>query len=179
MGMIRGNSSRDPLSLAAEAGRSMRKEDGPRVAVIKIPQFDDHAEIGTDTGHHPELFTLIDRTFAKLKEELRGEWDNTVVLTMTEFGRTVKENGSAGTDHGYGSAGLLAGGLLKQASVIANWPGLSNRDLYERRDLYATIDYRSVCAACVEAAFGLDHAFISEIIFQDKKIPRIYRHIFG
>ena len=104
---------------------------------------------------------------------------NTIILTMTEFGRTVKENGSAGTDHGYGSVGLLAGGLIKRSSVIANWPGLANRELYERRDLYATIDYRSVCAACVEAAFGLDHSVISETVFRDKNIPRIYRHIFG
>ncbi len=98
---------------------------------------------------------------------------------MTEFGRTVKENGSAGTYHGYGSVGLLAGGLIRKSSVIANWPGLSNGDLYERRDLYATIDYRSVCAACIEAAFNLDHSLISETIFRDKKISRIYRHIFG
>ena len=173
------NLARDPLSLASEAGRSMRKETGPRVAVIKIPQFDDHAEIGRDIGHHPELFTLVDQTIAKLKDELKEQWSNTIILTMTEFGRTVKENGSAGTDHGYGSVGLLAGGLIKRSSVIANWPGLANRELYERRDLYATIDYRSVCAACVEAAFGLDHSVISETVFRDKNIPRIYRHIFG
>ena len=178
-GMIWGNPSRDPLSLASEAGRSLRKENGPRVAVIKIPQFDDHAEIGTDTGHHPELFTLVDNTFAMLKKEIGEKWKNTVVLTMTEFGRTVKENGSAGTDHGYGSVGLLAGGLIKKSSVISNWPGLSNKALYERRDLYSTIDYRSVCAACIEAAFDLDHSLISETIFQEKKMPRIYRHIFG
>tara|TARA_Y100000739_G_C20606682_1_gene465990 strand:+ start:806 stop:1945 length:1140 start_codon:yes stop_codon:yes gene_type:complete len=178
-GMGTRNSARDPLSLATEAGRTMREENGPRVAVIKIPQFDDHAEIGTDTGNHPELFSLVDKTFATLKNELREQWTNTVVLTMTEFGRTVKENGSAGTDHGYGSVGLLAGGLIRKSSVIANWPGLSNGDLYERRDLYATIDYRSVCAACIEAAFNLDHSLISETIFRDKKISRIYRHIFG
>ena len=122
---------------------------------------------------------MVDKTFATLKNELREQWTNTVVLTMTEFGRTVKENGSAGTDHGYGSVGLLAGGLIRKSSVIANWPGLSNGDLYERRDLYATIDYRSVCAACIEAAFNLDHSLISETIFRDKKISRIYRHIFG
>ena len=167
------------MCLASEDRRSLRKENGPRVAVIKIPQFDDHAEIGTDTGHHPELFTLVDNTFAMLKKEIGEKWKNTVVLTMTEFGRTVKENGSAGTDHGYGSVGLLAGGLIKKSSVISNWPGLSNKVLYERRDLYSTIDYRSVCAACIEAAFDLDHSLISETIFQEKKMSRIYRHIFG
>lgn len=59
--------------------------------------------------------------------------DETIVLTATEFGRTVQENGSAGTDHGYGSVGLLAGGLLKRASVVSNWPGLATSELYEKR----------------------------------------------
>jgi uncharacterized protein (DUF1501 family) len=171
--------ARDPLSLATKAGESMRELNGPRVAVLTIPEFDDHASIGATTGHHPELFTLLDNVFYNLKIALKGQWDNTIVLTTTEFGRTVQENGSAGTDHGYGSVGLLAGGLINKSSVVANWPGLASKDLYEKRDLFATIDYRSVCSACIEAAFGLDHDFIIEKVFEDKKIARVYEHIFG
>jgi len=63
--------------------------------------------------------------------------------------------------------------------VVSNWPGLSNKNLYEKRDLFATIDYRSVCAACIEAAFSLDHDLIVDKVFKDKKIARIYEHIFG
>ena len=171
--------ARDPLSLATKAGESMRELNGPRVAVLTIPEFDDHASIGSTTGHHPELFSLLDNVFYNLKIALKGQWDNTIVLTTTEFGRTVQENGSAGTDHGYGSVGLLAGGLINKSSVVANWPGLASKDLYEKRDLFATIDYRSVCSACIEAAFGLDHDFIIEKVFEDKKIARVYEHIFG
>ena len=171
--------ARDPLSLATKAGDSMRELNGPRVAVLTIPEFDDHSSIGSTTGHHPELFTLLDNVFYQLKIALKEQWDNTIVLTTTEFGRTVQENGSAGTDHGYGSVGLLAGGLINTSSVVANWPGLSTKDLYEKRDLFATIDYRSVCSACIEAAFGLDHDFIIDKVFEDKKITRIYEHIFG
>ena len=171
--------ARDPLSLATKAGESMRELNGPRVAVLTIPEFDDHSSIGSTTGHHPELFTLLDNVFYNLKTALKEQWDNTIVLTTTEFGRTVQENGSAGTDHGYGSVGLLAGGLINTSSVVANWPGLSTKDLYEKRDLFATIDYRSVCSACIEAAFGLDHDFIIDKVFEDKKITRIYEHIFG
>jgi len=169
---------RDPLSLAEKAGHSLREVDGPRVAVITVPHFDDHTEI-MEASEHPEKFTTIDNIFASLRNKLQEQWANTIVLTMTEFGRTVKENGAAGTDHGYGSAGLLAGGLIKRSSVIADWPGLATSELYERRDLYATIDYRSVCAACIEAAFGLDHDLITEQVFQDRNIPRAYTHIFG
>ena len=171
--------ARDPLSLATKAGESMRELNGPRVAVLTIPEFDDHSSIGSTTGHHPELFTLLDNVFYNLKIALKEQWDNTIVLTTTEFGRTVQENGSAGTDHGYGSVGLLAGGLINKSSVVANWPGLASKDLYEKRDLFATIDYRSVCSACIEAAFGLDHDFIIEKVFEDKKIARVYEHIFG
>jgi len=171
--------ARDPLSLATKAGESMRELNGPRVAVLTIPEFDDHSSIGSTTGHHPELFTLLDNVFYNLKTALKEQWDNTIVLTTTEFGRTVQENGSAGTDHGYGSVGLLAGGLINKSSVVANWPGLSSKDLYEKRDLFATIDYRSVCSACIEAAFGLDHDFIIDKVFEDKKITRIYENIFG
>ncbi|MDA9999819.1 DUF1501 domain-containing protein [Amylibacter sp.] len=171
--------ARDPLSLAAKAGDAMRRNDGPRVAVLTIPEFDDHSSIGSTTGHHPDLFTLLDSVFGQLKKSLKETWNNSIVLTTTEFGRTVQENGSEGTDHGYGSVGLLAGGLIKQSSVVANWPGLSNKALFEKRDLYATIDYRSVCAACIEAAFGLDHDLIIDKVFQDKKIKRTFHHIFG
>ena len=171
--------ARDPLSLATKAGESMRELNGPRVAVLTIPEFDDHSSIGSTTGHHPELFTLLDNVFYNLKTALKEQWDNTIVLTTTEFGRTVQENGSAGTDHGYGSVGLLAGGLINKSSVVANWPGLASKDLYEKRDLFATIDYRSVCSACIEAAFGLEHDFIIEKVFEDKKIARVYEHIFG
>ena len=172
----RWETPRDALALASEAARSLRKIDGPRVAVLTVPDFDDHAEI---LSGQPKKFTKIDAIFASLKNNLRDQWANTIVLTVTEFGRTVKVNGSEGTDHGYGSVGLLAGGLIKRSSVIADWPGLSKSELYEKRDLYATIDYRSVCAACIEAAFGLDHDLIVEEVFQDKNIPRAYTHIFG
>ena len=171
--------ARDPLSLATKAGEAMRHNDGPRVAVLTIPEFDDHSSIGSTTGHHPDLFTLLDSVFGQLKKSLKETWKDSIVLTTTEFGRTVQENGSEGTDHGYGSVGLLAGGLIKQSSVVANWPGLSNKALFEKRDLYATIDYRSVCAACIEAAFGLDHGLIIDKVFQDKNIKRTYHHIFG
>ena len=157
----------------------MRDPDGPRVAVIRIPEFDTHANQGTDDGLHPELLAILDNVFLNLKTGLRSAWANSIVLTATEFGRTVKENGSAGTDHGYGSVGLLAGGLLKRSKIVANWPGLAPGDLFEGRDLYSTMDYRSVCAACIEAAFGLDHGVISETVFIEPSLERTFDFIFG
>ncbi len=170
---------RDPEGLALATGRAMRDPEGPRVTMIRIPEFDTHANQGTDIGLHPELIGLIDRVIARFREGLGPVWNETVLLTLTEFGRTVRENGSAGTDHGYGSAGLLAGGLISRAGVITNWPGLAEADLWEGRDLLSTLDYRSVCAACIEAALGLDHDVIADQVFFAPKLRRVTPYIFG
>jgi uncharacterized protein (DUF1501 family) len=99
-------------------------------------------------------------------------------MTITEFGRTVSMNGTWGTDHGYGTVGLLAGGAIKKSRVIAKWPGLAKNEQYEQRDLMATIDYRSVCAACIEKSLGLDHDVIASQVFFDSKLPRVFDYIF-
>lgn len=169
---------RHPEGLALAAGKAMRLDDGPRVSVIRVPEFDTHANQGSDSGRHPDLLALVDRIFAAYKQGLGPKWADTIILTVTEFGRTVKENGSAGTEHGYGSAGLLAGGLLPRARIVANWPGLADADLFEKRDLYATLDYRSVCAACVEAALGLDHGTIADRVFNEPGLKSVYDYLF-
>ena len=69
--------------------------------------------------------------------------------------------------------------LVRKAGIISDWPGLKPKNLHEGRDLLATIDMRSVCAACLEASFGLEHEQISEAVFADKKIKRIYNEIFN
>lgn len=170
---------RNPGGLALEAGKEMAKPGGPNVAVVRITEFDTHAHQGTNDGTLPNKLALIDDAFKGFKIGLGTEWKNSIIITITEFGRTVKENGSEGTDHGYGTAALLAGGLIKRANVLANWPGLSDKELFEGRDLMATLDYRSVCAAAIEAAFGLDHDVISEQVFGEKKLPRVHGLIFG
>ena len=71
-------------------------------------------------------------------------WRETVVVLVTEFGRTARINGNDGTDHGTGTVALLAGGALKGGRVIADWPGLKDADLYENRDLKPTTDLRAV-----------------------------------
>ena len=77
------------------------------------------------------------------------------------------------------SVGMLAGGTIKKSRVISQWPGLAERDLFEQRDLVSTIDYRSVCAACIENALGLDHDLIAEKVFFTPGLPRVYDYIFS
>ncbi len=170
---------RDPAGLALAAGKAMALEGGPRIAVIRVDDFDTHANQGADDGQHARQLRIVDEVFAGLKRGLGAEWSNSIILTATEFGRTVAQNGSSGTDHGYGSAGLLAGGLLKRDSLIANWPGLSPDDLYEERDLMATMDYREVCAACIERALGIPHDVVAERVFLEPGLGRVHDLLFA
>jgi uncharacterized protein (DUF1501 family) len=158
----------------------MAQDGGPLASVIKVDQFDTHARQGADeNGHHGVRLTVIDDIIAGLKEGLGDAWDRSIVLTLTEFGRTVAVNGSNGTEHGYGSAGLLAGGAITKSRVISQWPGLAKNEQFEQRDLMSTIDYRSVCAACIEKALGLDHDLIANKVFYTPKLPRVYDLIFS
>ena len=174
------NIPRDPASLAKFAGKAMSQEGGPLASVIKVDQFDTHARQGAEEdGHHGVQLTVVDDIFAGLKEGLGDAWNTSIILTLTEFGRTVEVNGSNGTEHGYGSAGLLAGGAITKSRVISQWPGLSKFEQFDKRDLMATIDYRSVCAACIEKALGLDHDLIASKVFYTPKLPRVYDLIFS
>ena len=171
---------RNPASLAKYAGKAMAQENGPLSSVIKVDQFDTHAHQGSDEySRHGKQLTLIDDIIAGYKEGLGDAWDRSIILTLTEFGRTVLENGTQGTEHGYGTAGLLAGGAISKSRVISNWPGLAKNEQFEQRDLMSTIDYRSVCAACIENALGLDHDLIAEKVFFTPKLPRVYNNIFS
>ena len=171
---------RNPASIAKYAGKAMAQENGPLSSVIKVDQFDTHAHQGSDEyGRHGKQLTLIDDIIAGYKEGLGDAWDRSIILTLTEFGRTVLENGTQGTEHGYGTAGLLAGGAISKSRVISNWPGLAKNEQFEQRDLMSTIDYRSVCAACIENALGLDHDLIAEKVFFTPKLPRVYKNIFS
>ena len=171
---------RDPASLARYAGKVMSQEGGPLASVIKVDQFDTHANQGAEeNGQHGTQLAIIDDIIAGYKDGLGDAWDQSIILTLTEFGRTVSENGTRGSDHGYGSAGLLAGGAITKSNIISQWPGLSKSEQFEQRDLMSTIDYRSVCAACIEKSLGLDHDIIAEKVFFTPKLPRLYDYIFS
>ena len=176
--------ARDPVSLAKYAGKEMSKENGPIASVIRIGQFDTHAnqvsEDGYDrNGNHAKRLEIVDDVIAAYRKGLGDAWDRSIILTLTEFGRTVAVNGTRGTEHGYGSAGFLAGGTISKSRVVSEWPGLSKNEQFESRDLMATIDYRSVCAACIERSLGLDHDRIASEIFFTPKLPRVYDYIFS
>ena len=114
-----------------------------RIATFSISGWDSHAR-------QPQV---IDRALQRLsaailtlRKDLGANWSRTTILAMTEFGRTVRENGSGGTDHGTGGAMLVAGGNIKGGRAIGGWPGLGEGDLYAGRDLMPLRDIRAHAA---------------------------------
>jgi uncharacterized protein (DUF1501 family) len=92
-------------------------------------------------------------------------WGKTVVLAMTEFGRTLRENGTNGTDHGTGGAMLYAGGAVRGGRVLGRWPGLAEAQLYDRRDLLPTSDVRDWAAQALAGLYGLDRTVLEGTVF--------------
>ena len=138
---------------------------------------------GWDTHHNqaPALerrLGVLSDTILALKTGLAGNWGSTLVLAMTEFGRTARENGSGGTDHGTGGAVLLAGGALRGRRVMGRWPGLSETALYGKRDLMPTGDLRAYAGWALHDLFGVATAEIEGAVFPALDLgpsPRLIR----
>jgi uncharacterized protein (DUF1501 family) len=169
---------RNNQKLAAEAAEQLRKPDGPRVALFDFAGFDTHAAQGGDEGLHADKLHELDGIVEVLRRELGEVWNETLVLTATEFGRNVAENGSSGTDHGWASCQFVAGGLVKKAQVLTDWPGLKSAQLFEGKDLRGTTDMRAVFAAAVGRAFSLDHATVKGKIFADDRLADLAGKLF-
>ncbi len=105
----------------------------------------------------------LDDGILALKEGLGKEWDNTAVVIGTEFGRTAKENGTSGTDHGTASSLMLAGGAISGGRVIGEWPGLTNKELYKERDLMPTSSTFGWLATLLAQHWGLNNSQLAQV----------------
>jgi uncharacterized protein (DUF1501 family) len=153
---------------AAEgAARLIVADDGPRVAALAFDGWDTHVNEGGATGRLAQLLGGLDGAFAGFETELGAHWKDTVVVAVTEFGRTVHINGTTGTDHGTGTVAFLAGGALKGGRILADWPGLRAPDLYENRDLRPTTDIRAVLKGLLAEQFGLSAQTLATTVFPD------------
>jgi uncharacterized protein (DUF1501 family) len=166
------------LELARAAGEVLSRRDGPRVATIDFGGWDTHI---SQLGEYSQLtrnLRLLDRSVAALKIALGPVWRHTAVLIVTEFGRAVPPNGSGGTDHGTAGAAFVAGGAVRGGRVIADWPGLGQRALYEERDLRPTLDLRALFKAALSAQLGLGEAALETEVFPDSRTVRPLEGVF-
>ncbi len=153
---------------AAEgAARLMNADDGPRIAALAVDGWDTHANEGGATGRLALLLGGLDGVFAQFESELGPRWKDTVVVAITEFGRTAHINGTVGTDHGTATVAFLAGGALAGGRVVADWPGLKAADLYEQRDLKPTTDLRAVLKGVLADHLGLSAEALARSVFPD------------
>jgi uncharacterized protein (DUF1501 family) len=173
-----GWDKRKNRNLAKQAATYLKKSDGPRVAVFEVNGFDTHAAQGGVDGTHTKCLVEMDGIIKNLKENLKEAYKDTIILTVTEFGRTIKQNGGNGTEHGYGTAIFMAGGLLKKSQVHTDWPGLKRKEMYEGRDLNATIDARSVYASAMSTIFDLDFKRIQKDVFWGEDLQNLSDKLF-
>ena len=178
MGGTGGGDRQKNKNLARQAAKYLRKSDGPRVAVFEVNGFDTHAAQGGVDGTHTECLVEMDGIINNLKDNLQEAYKDTIILTVTEFGRTIKQNGGNGTEHGYGTAIFMAGGLLKKSQVHTDWPGLKRKEMYEGRDLNATIDARSVYASAMSTVFDLDFKRIQKDVFWGEDLQNLSDKLF-
>jgi uncharacterized protein (DUF1501 family) len=164
--------------LAREAAQRMRASDGPMVGLIDFNGFDTHATQGAAEGLHATRLKQVDEVLQAFRAAMGPRWQDSLVLTITEFGRTAAENGTTGTDHGWGTCILAAGGLVQQGGIVADWPGLSPQKLFEGRDLAVTVDGAAVYARALQSVFGLEPAQIQRGVLTHKPHPlteRLFR----
>ena len=160
MAMMEEGGGMSETALAAFAADRLRRDT--RIAAFSINGWDTHrGQAGTITRGFDRLTDAI----LTLKQGLGPIWGKTTVIAMTEFGRTLRENGSGGTDHGTGGAMVFAGGAVAGGRVHGVWPGLAEADLYDRRDLMPTGDVRAYAAWAMRSAFGIERGVLESAIF--------------
>ena len=152
-----------PRETAETVAALMKTESGPRVAVIEMGGWDTHSgqvrRLGKQFGELAEVVT-------GLRSGLGAAWRSTAVVVVSEFGRTVQQNGSGGTDHGTGGLAMLAGGSLGATGVVGAWPDLAEANLFQGRDVRVTTPLESVFLSV-----ALGHLNLAEGIVRDRVFP--------
>jgi uncharacterized protein (DUF1501 family) len=150
---------------AGAAARFLATADGPRVGALAFDGWDTHVNDGAIRGRLAALLGALDGALAAVETNMGEAWRETVVAVITEFGRTARINGNDGTDHGVGTVALLAGGALKGGRVIADWPGLKDADLYQKRDLKPTTDLRAVLKGLMKDHLRAEERALATAVF--------------
>lgn len=151
--------------VAATTAKFLARPEGPRVGAVGLVGWDTHINEGATTGLLANLLGALDGTIPAFEANIGGAWNETVIAIVTEFGRTARINGTDGTDHGTGTVAVLLGGALKGGRVVADWPGLKDADLYERRDLNPTTDLRAVLKGLLKDHLRVDERALAATVF--------------
>ena len=150
-------------------GKLFTDPNGPRIGAIDLDGWDTHATEQPEGENLGKALVELDAGMAALKASLGPAWNETVVVVATEFGRTVRMNGTEGTDHGTATVAFLAGGAVKGGRVLADWPGLSDKALFQQRDLAPTTDLRAVLKGALRDHLEIEEAALGKDVFPDSQ----------
>jgi uncharacterized protein (DUF1501 family) len=155
-----------PTGFPAQAMRLahlLSRDPRIRLAFVSLGGWDTHVNQGKSKGQLANRLQPLGDGLAALAKGLGRDWDDTVIAVLSEFGRTVRENGNGGTDHGHGNVVWVLGGSVRGGRIYGAWPGLARPQLYQGRDLPVTTDYRAVLAAILERHLGLDDRQLDQV----------------
>jgi uncharacterized protein (DUF1501 family) len=157
-----------PEAMAAAAQR-MHGADGARIGFVEDSGWDTHR---CQQAALDRKFAELDAGLRACREGLGSAWSRTVIAVVTEFGRTVAVNGSAGTDHGVGGLALLAGGAVRGGRIGGDWPGLAPSALHQGRDLRPTTDLRALFKGLLASHLAVPEAALETRVFPDSRAIR-------
>ncbi len=148
---------------ARRLAQALRADTRLQFAVLELGGWDTHARQGAAQGQLANRLAPLAVGLAQLAQALGPVWDDCVVTVLSEFGRTVRENGNAGTDHGHGNAAWLLGGRVAGGRVLGDWPTLDAAARHQGRDLAITTDLRALLAGVAARHLGLRDAALDAV----------------
>ncbi len=155
-----------PKGFAADAknlAQIMVGDSRTQLGFLALGGWDTHVNQGSSQGTLARRLKPLGEGLVTLVQELGPLYSNTVILVMSEFGRTVKENGNSGTDHGHGNVMWVLGGGVRGGQVYGEWPGLDESELFQKRDLAVTTDFRNVISSVLEQHIGINQSQIAQV----------------
>jgi uncharacterized protein (DUF1501 family) len=171
---------RSPFGQALQEIARLAKADvGLEIAFAESGQWDHHVNEGGATGQIANRLADFADGLAALARDLGDRMADTTILTMSEFGRTVAENGNRGTDHGHGNAMMLIGGPVKGGRIYGQWPGLGEDERHDGRDLQVTTDFRDVFGEVVMSHLGADEKTAARVFPGYGVDPARFRRVLG
>ncbi|MBD2457836.1 DUF1501 domain-containing protein [Nostoc sp. FACHB-87] len=148
---------------AQRLGKLMAKDPRIELGFMALGGWDTHVNQGSDRGYLARGLGSLGKGLAALAQSLGPTYQNTVILVMSEFGRTLRENGNGGTDHGHGNVMWVLGGKVRGGKVYGEWPGLETAQLYEKRDLAVTTDFRDVISDVLARHLSVNDTQLSKV----------------
>jgi uncharacterized protein (DUF1501 family) len=160
------NGAPSPKRFSDDTGRLahlIARDPSIRLAFLALGGWDTHVNQGAAKGQLANHLQPLGEGLASFATALGPHYQDTVILVISEFGRTVRQNGNGGTDHGHGNVMWVMGGPVRGRKIYGAWPGLSNQQLYEERDLAVTTGFREPIATVLRGHMGLGEAQIDRV----------------